>query len=71
MPPQDPFAHQLHERGKQEVADTLLLGGAGKQVIDALGIQESLQDGSGHDTDGRSLTKGAKIVSSNMVVTSS
>ena len=60
MNPEHHFAHQLHQRGKQEFAGILLLGGAGKKVIDAWGIQEPLQDGSGHDTDGTLLDEGGK-----------
>jgi hypothetical protein len=48
----------------------LLLGGSGKEVIDALGIQEPFQNGSAITQMGRSLTKGAKMVSNSMTVTS-
>jgi hypothetical protein len=60
MNPEHDFTHQLHKRGKQELARLLLLGGAGKQVVHALGIQEPFQDGSSHDTDGTLLDKGGK-----------
>jgi hypothetical protein len=55
MDPKHDFTHELHQRGKQDIASILLLGGAGKEGIQAFG---------------RSLTKGAKIVSNNMGVTS-
>ncbi len=60
MNPENHLAHQLHKRGKQEVASILYLGRVGKQIVDALGIEESLQDSSGHDTDGTLLNEGGK-----------
>jgi hypothetical protein len=36
------------------------LGGAGKEVIDAWGIQEPLQDGSSHDTEWTLLDEGGQ-----------
>jgi hypothetical protein len=60
MNPEHHFAHQLHEGGKQEVAGVLLLGGVSKELIKALGIEESLQDGPGHDTDGTFFNEGGK-----------
>jgi hypothetical protein len=38
MHPEYYFAHQLHQRGKQELTSILTLGGAGKEVIEAWGI---------------------------------
>ena len=49
--PEHHCAHQLHQRGKHALTSILTLGGAGKQGIDAGGIQEPLQDCSSHDTD--------------------
>jgi hypothetical protein len=60
MNPEHHFTHQLHERGKHQLASILLLGGAGKKVINALGIQEPLQDGPGHHTDRALLDEGGK-----------
>jgi len=60
MNPEHHFAHQLHERGEQKVTRILLLGSAGKELIKALGIEESLQDGSSHHTDRTLLNEGSK-----------
>jgi hypothetical protein len=60
MHPQHDFTHQLHQGGKQSLTGILSLGRAGKEGIKALRIQESLQDGSGHDTDGTLLDEGGK-----------
>ena len=60
MDPEHDFTHQLHQRGKQELAGILLLGGAGKQVINAWRIQEPLQDSPGHHTDRALLDEGGK-----------
>src|SRR5688572_11333061 len=34
MNPEYDFAHQLHQRGKQQMAGILLLGGVGKKLIE-------------------------------------
>ena len=60
MNPKHDFAHELNERGKQELARILLLGSVGKEVIQALGIQKSFQDGLGHHTDRTLLDEGGK-----------
>jgi hypothetical protein len=60
MNPKHDFAHQLHQRGKHQLTGILSLGCACKEGIDTLSIQEPLQDGSGHDTDGALLDKGGK-----------
>ena len=54
------FTHQLNEGGKQEVARILSLGRMGKKIIDVLGIEESLQDGSSHNADGTLVNEGGK-----------
>jgi hypothetical protein len=60
MHPAYHFTHQLHQRGKQELARILVLGGAGKQGVEALGVQEPFQHGAGHHTNGPLFDKGGK-----------
>jgi hypothetical protein len=60
IPPEHAFTPQLPPRGKRQLASLLARSGAGKEVIDAWRIQEPLQDGSGHDTEGSRLDDGGK-----------
>jgi hypothetical protein len=60
MNAENDFAHQLNEGGKQESACILFLGGMGKKIVDALGIEESFQDRSSHHADGPFLNEGGK-----------
>ena len=60
LPPENNLTHQLNERGKQEGAGLLSLGGTGKAGVETLGIEESLQDRPSHHTDRTLLDEGGK-----------
>ena len=56
----DDGAHQVHDRGEQQGAGVLPLGGLLEQGVDGLGGQGVLQGGTGHDGDGALLGRTAR-----------
>src|SRR3954464_13195576 len=57
---EDDLAHQLDQGGEEQLVGILVLSGLGEDGIDVLRVQEALQDGAGHDTDGPLLQKRLK-----------
>ena len=51
----DDGAHQVHDRGEQQGAGVLPLGGLLEEGVDRLGGEGVLQGGTGHDGDGALL----------------
>jgi hypothetical protein len=57
---EDNACHQVDEGGEQEFVGVLALGGAGEKLVEVVGIEDSLQDSSGHDADGLFRDEGLK-----------
>src|SRR5690349_1914342 len=55
---EDNPCHPVDEGGEQERVGVLALGGASRESIEMVGIEDSWQDGSGRDADGLFLNEG-------------